>query len=274
MTQTVTASMIVIGDEILSGRTKDRNIGHLADILTAIGIDLVEVRIVADDEAAIVEAVNTLRARTDYVFTTGGIGPTHDDITADFRVTRLRAALRARCEGTGAAGRELRRARHRIHRGAQAYGAHAGRGRAHRQPGVAGAGLPDRQRACDGGRAGHLPGDARQRRADTEVRDKAPFGKRFTVHSARARSAGRWATSRRRIPTPSSAPIPNTRMAPSGPNSWCARAMGRRWRAPRRPCARCWPASPAEPALPLRWIKDCSWIAASVPIVPPGGDRS
>lgn len=83
MSQTVTASMIVIGDEILSGRTKDRNIGHLADILTAIGIDLVEVRIVADDEAAIVEAVNALRARTDYVFTSGGIGPTHDDITAD-----------------------------------------------------------------------------------------------------------------------------------------------------------------------------------------------
>lgn len=83
MSQTVTASMIVIGDEILSGRTKDRNIGHLADILTAIGIDLVEVRIVADDEAAIVEAVNTLRARTDYVLTSGGIGPTHDDITAD-----------------------------------------------------------------------------------------------------------------------------------------------------------------------------------------------
>ncbi|MGY6709601.1 MAG: competence/damage-inducible protein A [Rhizobiaceae bacterium] len=83
MNQTVTASMIVIGDEILSGRTKDRNIGHLADILTAIGIDLVEVRIVADDEAAIAEAVNTLRARTDYVFTSGGIGPTHDDITAD-----------------------------------------------------------------------------------------------------------------------------------------------------------------------------------------------
>ncbi|NMG39919.1 competence/damage-inducible protein A [Chelativorans sp. ZYF759] len=83
MSQTVTASMIVIGDEILSGRTKDRNIGHLADIMTAIGIDLVEVRIVADDEAAIVEAINTLRARTDYVFTSGGIGPTHDDITAD-----------------------------------------------------------------------------------------------------------------------------------------------------------------------------------------------
>ena len=75
--------MIVIGDEILSGRTKDRNIGHLAEMMTAIGIDLREVRIVADDEGAIIEAVNALRARYDYVFTTGGIGPTHDDITAD-----------------------------------------------------------------------------------------------------------------------------------------------------------------------------------------------
>ena len=83
MSQTVTASMIAIGDEILSGRTKDRNVGHLADILTAIGIELKEVRIVGDEEEAIVEAVNALRARTDYVFTSGGIGPTHDDITAD-----------------------------------------------------------------------------------------------------------------------------------------------------------------------------------------------
>ncbi|MCO6390599.1 competence/damage-inducible protein A [Aliihoeflea aestuarii] len=83
MSEIVSAAMIVIGDEILSGRTKDRNIGHLADVLTAIGIDLKEVRIVADEEDAIVEAVNALRARNDYVFTTGGIGPTHDDITAD-----------------------------------------------------------------------------------------------------------------------------------------------------------------------------------------------
>jgi molybdenum cofactor synthesis domain-containing protein len=83
MNELVTAAMVVIGDEILSGRTKDQNIGHLADIMTAIGIDLVEVRVVADDEAAIVEAVNALRARNTYVFTTGGIGPTHDDITAD-----------------------------------------------------------------------------------------------------------------------------------------------------------------------------------------------
>ncbi len=79
----VTAAVLVIGDEILSGRTKDRNIGHIADHLTAIGIELREVRVVADDEAAIVEAVNELRRRYRYLFTTGGIGPTHDDITAD-----------------------------------------------------------------------------------------------------------------------------------------------------------------------------------------------
>jgi len=79
----VTAAVLVIGDEILSGRTKDKNIGYIAEYLTAIGIDLSEVRVVADDEPAIVEAVNVLRTRYDYVFTTGGIGPTHDDITAE-----------------------------------------------------------------------------------------------------------------------------------------------------------------------------------------------
>ncbi|MFI0845715.1 competence/damage-inducible protein A [Mesorhizobium sp. IMUNJ 23232] len=83
MAETVSAAMLAIGDEILSGRTKDRNIGHLADILTAVGIDLKEVRIVADDEDDIADAVNALRGRYDYVFTSGGIGPTHDDITAD-----------------------------------------------------------------------------------------------------------------------------------------------------------------------------------------------
>lgn len=79
----ITAAMIVIGDEILSGRTRDTNAAHLASVMTAIGVDLVEVRFVADDEDAIIEAVNTLRARNTYVFTSGGIGPTHDDITAD-----------------------------------------------------------------------------------------------------------------------------------------------------------------------------------------------
>ena len=78
-----TAALILIGDEILSGRTKDKNLGYIADFLTALGIDLNEARVVPDTEADIVRAVNDLRARYTYVFTTGGIGPTHDDITAD-----------------------------------------------------------------------------------------------------------------------------------------------------------------------------------------------
>jgi molybdenum cofactor synthesis domain-containing protein len=85
MTQaaSVTAALLVIGDEILSGRTKDQNIYYIADYLSKIGIDLREVRVVPDMTAEIVAAVNALRARYDYLFTTGGIGPTHDDITAD-----------------------------------------------------------------------------------------------------------------------------------------------------------------------------------------------
>ena len=79
----VTAAILVIGDEILSGRTKDKNIGYIAEYLTNIGIDLREVRVVPDVEAEIVDALNALRHRYDHVFTTGGIGPTHDDITAD-----------------------------------------------------------------------------------------------------------------------------------------------------------------------------------------------
>lgn len=78
-----TAAMLAIGDELLSGRTKDKNIGHLAEVLTLSGIDLKEVRIVGDEEDEIVAALNALRTRYDYVFTSGGIGPTHDDITAD-----------------------------------------------------------------------------------------------------------------------------------------------------------------------------------------------
>src|ERR1700716_1115208 len=79
----VTAALLVIGDEILSGRTKDKNIGHIAEYLTNIGIDLREVRVVPDIEAEIIPALNALRGRYTYLFTTGGIGPTHDDITAD-----------------------------------------------------------------------------------------------------------------------------------------------------------------------------------------------
>ena len=78
-----TAAMLVIGDEILSGRTRDTNTHYVAGELTKIGIRLMEVRVVADENADIIAAVNALRTRWDHVFTSGGIGPTHDDITAD-----------------------------------------------------------------------------------------------------------------------------------------------------------------------------------------------
>ncbi len=81
--EAVTAAVLVIGDEILSGRTQDQNSHYIAKYLADIGVDLREIRVVPDVEAEIVAAVNALRARYTYVFTTGGIGPTHDDITAD-----------------------------------------------------------------------------------------------------------------------------------------------------------------------------------------------
>jgi len=82
-TPTPTAAMLVIGDEILSGRTKEANAAHLAERMTALGIRLIEIRVVPDDHATIVEAVRALSAKATYCFTSGGIGPTHDDITAD-----------------------------------------------------------------------------------------------------------------------------------------------------------------------------------------------
>jgi molybdenum cofactor synthesis domain-containing protein len=125
----VTAALLVIGDEILSGRTKDKNIGYIAEYLTGIGVDLVEVRVVADDEAAIVSALNELRARQTYVFTTGGIGPTHDDITAEcvakaFGVPinhdpRAIAIMKERLAQTGAELNEARMRMTRIPAGAE-----------------------------------------------------------------------------------------------------------------------------------------------------------
>ena len=81
--RTVTAALLIIGNEILSGRTKDANLPYLATRLNALGIRLLEARVVPDTEARIIAAVNALRAEYDYVFATGGIGPTHDDITAE-----------------------------------------------------------------------------------------------------------------------------------------------------------------------------------------------
>ncbi|MFN3658082.1 MAG: competence/damage-inducible protein A [Pseudolabrys sp.] len=128
-TAVVTAAVLVIGDEILSGRTKDKNIGYIADYCTAIGIDLKEVRVVSDDEAAIVEALDALRRKWTYVFTTGGIGPTHDDITADcvakaFGVPldvhpEAVAILKERLAKTGGELNEARLRMARIPRGAQ-----------------------------------------------------------------------------------------------------------------------------------------------------------
>lgn len=79
----VTAAVLVIGDEILSGRTQDTNLNAIARYLGAYGVDVAEARVVGDEEAEIIAALDALRTRYDYVLTTGGIGPTHDDITAD-----------------------------------------------------------------------------------------------------------------------------------------------------------------------------------------------
>jgi molybdenum cofactor synthesis domain-containing protein len=125
----VTAGLLVIGDEILSGRTKDKNIGYIAEYLTNIGIDLKEVRVVPDEEAEIVTALNALRGRYTYVFTTGGIGPTHDDITADcvakaFGVTidvdpRARKLMEERFAARGVEMNEARLRMARIPAGAE-----------------------------------------------------------------------------------------------------------------------------------------------------------
>ncbi|MFV0360896.1 competence/damage-inducible protein A [Tropicimonas sp.] len=118
-----TAAMLVIGDEILSGRTRDANVQYLAGALTNHGIRLAEVRMVADSQQAIIDAVRVLSDGFDNVFTSGGIGPTHDDITADSMAAAFgrpigirddaRAILAARCEATG---NELNGARLRMAR--------------------------------------------------------------------------------------------------------------------------------------------------------------
>jgi molybdenum cofactor synthesis domain-containing protein len=124
----ITAGLLVIGDEILSGRTKDVNIGATADFCTDLGIELKEVRVVSDETDEIVDAVNALRARYTYVFTTGGIGPTHDDITADavakaFGVAlpinaQAREMLESRWKQTGTEVNEARLRMARIPEGA------------------------------------------------------------------------------------------------------------------------------------------------------------
>jgi molybdenum cofactor synthesis domain-containing protein len=158
--EVVTAALLVVGDKILSGRTKDQNIGYVAEYLTALGVDLLEVRVVGDDETAIVDAVNALRHRYTYVFTTGGIGPTHDDITADSVAKALGVpidtdprSLAILHEWLKATGAEMNEARLRMTR--------IPKGRPHPQQDVGGAWLLDRQRDRDGRRALDHAGDAR-----------------------------------------------------------------------------------------------------------------
>ena len=118
-----TAAMLVIGDEILSGRTRDTNTAHLAQELTAHGIDLAEARLVPDRMDAIIDAVRSLSAAYDHVFTSGGIGPTHDDITADAIAAAFDVALEVRADARALmqahydqAGMELNAARLRMAR--------------------------------------------------------------------------------------------------------------------------------------------------------------
>ena len=196
----VTAAVLVIGDEILSGRTKDRNLGYIAEYLARLGVDVREARIVPDVEEEIVAALDALRARYDYVVTTGGIGPTHDDITAD-------AVARAFGVSIGEDPRALKimleryvpddltPARRRMSR------IPAGRG-THRKPDLEGAGVSHRQRVRAGGRALGHAGDARFRRQVDEDRgghadrdDRGGSGARGTLRR-RARGDRRSASFR------------------------------------------------------------------------------
>src|SRR4029078_12512158 len=128
LTPKVVAALMVIGDKILSGRTKDKNIGYIAEYLTALGIDLREVRVGGDEETAIVDVLNALRHRYTYVFTTGGIGPAHDDITSDcvakafglsmYAEPRALAIMQERLVATGTEMNEARLRMTRIPKGA------------------------------------------------------------------------------------------------------------------------------------------------------------
>ena len=155
-------ALVVIGDEILSGRTQDRNIAQVATWLNVQGIRLAEVRVVPDVEERIVEAVNALRGAHDYCFTTGGIGPTHDDITVDCGRRGAGVPVVVHPEARAILERYYADTR-RADRGAAADGAGARGRRADPQPHVGRAGDQDRQYVHDGGRAAHHRGDARLR---------------------------------------------------------------------------------------------------------------
>ena len=245
---TVTAAVLVIGDEILSGRTKDRNLGYIAEYLGRIGIDLREARVVPDIEDEIVAAVNALRARYDYLITTGGIGPTHDDITADsigrafgVAVGEDPRAIAIMLERYAPADlTPARRRMARIPEGADLI----------ENPDLPGAWLPNRQCLRARRRAGGHAGDARLRRQVDEDRGRDAGrdhrrGKpsRGPVRRAPGRDRRRPSGRRRSAPThPSGTGASTTR-------SSCAARTQRPW--PRRGApSRRWSPSCREPPWP------------------------
>ena len=204
--ETVTAAVLVIGDEILSGRTKDSNLGYIAEYLARIGVDVREARVVPDIEEEIVAALNALRHRYDYVFTTGGIGPTHDDITADsvakaFGVEidedpRIIEMMLQRYKPG-----ELTPARRRMARVPDG-------GELVDNPVSKAAGLQDRQRHRHGRRAFRHAGDARSRRDDDPHRLADAGGDdRRRRRARKGAMATNSANSPPHGPTSSSAPI-------------------------------------------------------------------
>ena len=170
----VTAAMVVIGDEILSGRTQDSNFAYVAKFLGALGIDLKEGRFVPDDEAEIVAAVNALRARYTYVFTSGGIGPTHDDITADAIAKAFGVGIDYHPDALAMLGarykpgefNDMRKRMARIPEDRDADHQHRFRG----------TGVSDRQCLRHGGRADDLSRDAGGRGAPSYARRRRDLG--------------------------------------------------------------------------------------------------
>ncbi len=120
MPRVVTACVLLIGDEILSGRTRDSNLAYIAAHLNRIGVQVREARVIPDIEETIVATLNEVRARHDYVFTTGGIGPTHDDITADAVAKAFGVGIDYHPEAVQILGASLQGNRRRIHQGPHA----------------------------------------------------------------------------------------------------------------------------------------------------------
>ena len=156
----VTAALVVIGEEILSGRTADENISYIAAYLTRAGITLREVRVVPDLEEEIADAVNVLRGRFTYVFTTGGIGPTHDDVTTDAIAKAFGVGVVVDPDAVAAMRKHFSEAR--ADPGQAPHGAGAGGGDPGRQCHLPGARLPNRQRDRHGRRAADHAGHARR----------------------------------------------------------------------------------------------------------------